>query len=570
MTTSAPWGVAELLDELAEIATGLDASGASAEIDALRNHRHAAKLQLLVLGSTGSGRSTLVNVLLGSQLLPVSPVPRPPVSIRLSRGEATSAVRAGRDGSRMAVESSRLYDVLPSLDQNRDLALDIAVASPVLETCDIQIGAVEARRTQPEWRELLEGTDFVFFLIRADAPLSDAEKRLVRDHLAGEFGLERVALLISKVDLIEAAERNSIADLVQTFLGPLESQPALALVSLAGGDTTDSDRGVVRTLAQDVLSRRATLRADSLRRSLQTVISSLEDTARRLKGVYAMDESQVGAALEEISGRRDWLQARVARAQRRVDAFVMTVAKEQLLRRVETFAGSFSAGLPAEIESIENVALIRRHLPAYIERVWTDFMAREAPAVQARLTQEVAEIEDLIESDLRELLAGSGAAAIDLPAPEGSDLHVFVMPSRGKHRAASMARSLSFQGFLFLLLPWFSTPMGLLSLAAGQVLDRVFKHEIDAGNRKAMVGPALKASQEVERQVRRLIDQQFSETSEHLRTDIAAVYEEAVAGIVEALEHRKAERQDFSRRGEQIDAMLQVRLPALRGVVEGV
>jgi hypothetical protein len=356
---------------------------------------------------------------------------------------------------------------------------------------------------------------------------------------------------------------------VNALLRPLEIHPTVLYVS-AGADGSSTDRSALQAQIQRLPPRRVSLRTEAVRVAVEGLLADLESITAEQTTMYSLNDADMNAALDAIAARRDWLRGRIDRAQRRVDAVVMTVAREQLLRRVETFSASFGASLPEEIGENEDARLVRRHLPAYIERVWQDFMAGQAPVVQARLAQELAEMDDLIKSDLDELLCCSARVAVDAVALGSDQDHsfaVFVGPSRGDHRAASISRSLSLQGFIFLVIPWFSTSIGLLSLAASQVIDRLYKAEVDAADRQAMARPAVEANREVERQARRLIQEQFEELGRDLKERIRQLYEEAVQSVVAAREKLAGESDDLARRRQELLTITGDRLPRLRRAV---
>src|SRR5437588_8784046 len=77
--TDSPVAVLPLLHEAAEV---VGDARASQLVRAVEEYAARSKLQLLVVGSTGAGRATLVDALLGlPDLLPRSPVPKAPLSL---------------------------------------------------------------------------------------------------------------------------------------------------------------------------------------------------------------------------------------------------------------------------------------------------------------------------------------------------------------------------------------------------------------------------------------------------------------------------------------------------------
>ena len=175
-------------------------------------------------------------------------------------GERTSVTRLGVDGSQTVFPVGQLLRILMDQDDAGMASVEIHVDSELLELCDLWVEPIEASRSPDDWRKVLGKLDDVMLVLNAGALLSDAEKRFVRDVLAIEVGLERVAILINKMDLIPDDERESIHQLVRTFLGPFESQPAildLLVCDIATGRREGTGEDALGILMADLLEQRS-------------------------------------------------------------------------------------------------------------------------------------------------------------------------------------------------------------------------------------------------------------------------------------------------------------------------
>ena len=244
-----------------------------------------------------------------------------------------------------------------------------------------------------------------------------------------------------------------------------------------------------------------------------------------------------------------------------------TVLKEGLLREVEKFGNEFRMALPAQIKSVEDLTTIRRHLPGYIETVWSDFLGAQMNRVRRETEAEAATISRMIEDDLEELITEAGKGWSGPKADLGPDphaFHVFVMPRRGKHSVTNISRALSLQGFLVM---YFSPALGIASLAASQVLQHMYRKELREADREAVITSGVAASRELEREVKRRINQQFTTTSAELKNEIAGVYREAVKEITERLEERVSRQEEIGKRRDEVKAIASRRLPRLRAMM---
>jgi hypothetical protein len=216
------------------------------------------------------------------------------------------------------------------------------------------------------------------------------------------------------------------------------------------------------------------------------------------------------------------------------------------------------------------LSLIRRHLPGYIETVWTEFLRERMMEVRGRLEEEESRVEAMIESDLTELVGSVGQVTARAQSGFGEDgrpMRVYVSPRRGKHRVSNVARGLSLHGYIML---FWAPPIGILSLAASQVVQRVYKEAIAEADRQAVVTSAVAASRELEREARLRIDKDFSRLSHQLKEEVAGAYRRGVERIEETLAEREAHRQDADDRRSSIVEILRDRLPRVRASLSGL
>lgn len=563
MTSSSPEdSLPFALQRLREAAEAIEDERASRVVASLEQYAAQPKLQLLVLGAGGSGRSTLVNTLLGSpDLLPRSPLPKAPLSVVLRLGADVTLEATTHHGIRTALPPSSLREILyDPAGAHREV--EICAPAAILHTCEIRIEPLEAARSADEWRDLLSRTDFTILLLRAPALLSTAERSFVRDYLVEGFGLERVALLVNQMDLVEEEERGAVLDALSRFLGPFESRPVILDVSLA---RPGSDVAALERLMRDVVERHRELREAGLTTLLDTALEELDRGAERREALLSLDADQARRIRQTLSARGEWLEERIGRMRHRVSTFIGTLLKERANRDVEEFGVTFRRRLPAEIESVQDVAVVRRYLPGYIEQVWQTFLRDEAIAVRGHLDEEISRIDAMIAADLQSLLGE------DLPALDGRGIDPvsstpdsFVMPRRGKHFASSIAKGLSYQG---LILTIWSLPLGLASLGAGQVIRRIYSSGIESSERKAYVEAAIAASREFEEEVLRRLDKDIAAIAEELQSSVTSVYTEAVGRIEELLSRQTVESGDAAAQREALSRVREQTIPEIRAML---
>ena len=562
---------ADLVDRLREIASTVDDPRAADVIASLQEHSRSPRLQVLVAGSTGTGRATFLNAILGRSLLPTSPLPKAPFPITLRHGtEAFETVAP--DGSRNAQPLSRLRSLV--LEPDRALvALEVRTPCDLLATCDLRIVTIDTGRSPEQWRDSLAGADVAILLLNATALLSHHERELIRQHLAAGFGLERVVIVVNQMDLVPTDEHDSILELVRAFLGPFATQPVIIPLSatelLAAG--LDSPVGEeLRILLADLVERHADLRHAALTAALDTAVAEIAAAAERQQALAAMTREEADALRQAIAEKAEWLASRVRRAQHRVDTFVGLLFKEQLQREIEGFGELFGRRLQTEIMEVEELAPIRQYLAGYIADVWKDFLQYRMIALQGKLRDEIGALGRLIASDLRDLLGDRAdifAALIGELTIGPDELHPFLTPRRGKHYAAGIAKGVSLYGYVML---FFSPPLGALSLGASHVIRRLNKAGIDRAEKDAVLEAALSASRELERELQTAIDRDLGDLTDRLKTEVATLYAEAVAAVETSLAETAARARDADARRATLHTLTRETIPALRRSVAEV
>jgi hypothetical protein len=578
-----PETIASFLTQLRAAAETLEEPGLLDLIAAVQEHSSQSTLRILVVGLTGSGRCSLVNALLGQPgLLPTSPIPKSPIPIEVGYGKTLSIALDGRDGKATTLSPANLRAFLTSPDTQASQyrLLEVRTPADLLKTIRFRLESIGANRSAGEWKELLAGIDHVFLTLKATALLSEEERAFVQEVLHASFGLERVTLVINQIDLVDQEERPELIERARTFLGPFESQPAIISFSAARSnrgeatETDDSDSGyeaMQRLVRNDLADHRQTLHAASLRQGAALGLASLEEAAARQQGLLMTSETDLQALLGKIETQQQWLPSRVERVQQRVETFLNTMLKAQFLHEIEGFSAAVQQQLPGELAPIQNITTLKRYLPGYIEALWTEFFTSQLDAIRSKLAAEMKLINHLIEEDFRELLEGGrvtlqeGAGEFD---PTPARLKTLLMPRRGKHTMGTVATGVQVAGLILLLPPLGGLLLGLAAIGIGQAIRMIFQKEADAADRQAMIASAVRATQELEGQMKKQVAARFDAITQEMKQAVADHYAQELARIQQVLEESLAWRQNLTAKQEQLTTLLEKTLPALRRSLE--
>ena len=175
--------LASALSELTALGTERDRE----QLTALRDRLDAARLRVLVVGEAKRGKSTLVNALLGRDVLPSGVTPLTAVATTVRYGDDERAEVRFLDGHDEKHLLAALFDLVTERgnpgNRRRIAGVTVYVAAPVLaggvELVDTPgTGSVFEWDTQAA-REALRSMDAAVFVLTADPPVSASERDLL-------------------------------------------------------------------------------------------------------------------------------------------------------------------------------------------------------------------------------------------------------------------------------------------------------------------------------------------------------------------------------------------------------
>ena len=137
-----------LLEQIKEAAVVLEDSNTIDLITAVQNQSSISKLRLLIVGSTGSGRFSVANVILGQpKLLPTSPIPKAAITLGVGYGKTVTVEVAAKNGVKTAMEEDKLRTFLtsPDTDATAYESIEVKTNCDLLKTCEIRIENIKSQ-----------------------------------------------------------------------------------------------------------------------------------------------------------------------------------------------------------------------------------------------------------------------------------------------------------------------------------------------------------------------------------------------------------------------------------------
>lgn len=416
-----------------------------AESDALRDASEHT-LEIAVLGRVSSGKSSLVNALIGHDLLPVGQRPLTAVITRISRTAELAAEGIGLDRQRWPIPLARLAAVLeqtgptvsgPRLAEVRIGVPSEALADGVVITDTPGLGAVHASIGMRVW-DYLPRCDVGVLTVDATATLGSDDLDLLRALTALEA---EILVVLSKRDLLTPADlveqraytertlRDKLGNTVpvtavsirvendDSLLRWRDGELAAALVRATQRQSERRQQRVQRLLMR--------LRASLL--GLNTESPSTEDFAElnRQSSTLAEAEQRLGELLQAMAGRGVEHVVRAVAAQwaggadtpnwvdlqqeagMLADRLVQGIV--ELLHENGLDESARARLLPLPVFVPPTASLQRVTLPRWLPRrlrtalAVAELRSRAAPALQAAIDDHLARLRHWCETALRAL-----------------------------------------------------------------------------------------------------------------------------------------------------------------------
>jgi GTP-binding protein EngB required for normal cell division len=369
-----------------------------------------------LFGRVSSGKSSLLNRLLGTEVLPVGVTPVTAIPTRVSFGPVPRAVIEFAESKSMEIALSRLAE-FSTEQQNPDNTKHVTRIKVDVPAARLREGVTFVDTPGLGSLATSGAEETAAYLPRCDLGLVllDAASTLTHEDLAVVQALyhagARAMVLVSKADLLQPSDRErTIAYAKQQLATQLGVEPPVHLVSVLGADATLCDQWFEREL-RPLLDTHHEEAASSLKRKIgglrEAVLKTLESRTQS-RTTATREEPKKGAVLEAITGLR------------RTDALLESAEKhaEALVSAIDRLAENIVSAAAAELAQAWHTRSITTPEAA-------DLFSTAIRAVMPSFTTKLLRVLDELREQLENVLAHSRniAAAEDdgeaLPKPAG-------------------------------------------------------------------------------------------------------------------------------------------------------
>jgi GTP-binding protein EngB required for normal cell division len=550
------------LDRLAGLVDGADHDA----VAALRDRLDSARLRVLVAGEAKRGKSTLVNALLGRDILPMGVVPLTavPTTVTLASEAETMEVEF-TDGRRDSFALAALPDYGTERGNPgncRNVAsISVELKAPILERgveiVDMPgVGSVHTHNTASA-DAALPSMDAAIFVLTADPPVSATEKELL--HRVSGLSVALFIVLnkadyLDKVALAEAQEftmqvvSETTGRVEQVY--PLSARRALA----AGGDagfcsfaadfTAYLESGRIAGLEASISRHARTIGQqllDEVALAQRAGRLPADEAAERLAAfaaqLHAVTSNGADAEDRAAAQSRRLLEALNADAERAQAALAADVSA----KLAAFLDGELAGASPADISGLG-----REQLTGLVRSAAEGWRQHQALGLETGLRG----IDERLAAELEAELAKVRAAAADLLGLE------LAVPSMSDRMAPDVR-------FFYTL----DEHVDQAELLAGAVRRRI---PGDYGRRLARERLLAQVADLVSSQIGRArgdLQYRLAEATRQLISDVRRRYADSTSRLAAALDRAEVIRSQASREGARQLAQLAWREDELRGIL---
>ena len=400
---------------------------------------------VVVLGEFKRGKSTLVNALLGTRLLPMDVLPETATINAIMYEETPKLTVVHRDGSTRQGEVS--YDFLKQYSAREEGSetaqvryIKIGYPCELLKNRVVLVDTpgvsdLNEQRSEVTY-QFVPKANVVLFVLDANAPLKKTEKEFIDERLL-PLGIRNIIFIINKYDAVDDEEEEEFLDNVKKRLHrafqmdakeaqlreisvyPLSAKQALQGIEkgnnkLLKASGFEEIRDKLQSMLFDGSVEREKLQG--YRQRLHWLLSSLE---REIQGEKSMKEAGITELEDAAQALRQMLQEKTAE-ENNVDAYVKS-AKTKIYAMTDKSLQYFHQKLR------ENVLdLIEQHqsqnFKNFVENSLTKYIQRSIEGWIGTYTPHVDELLALMERELARGLSYHFKQNVRLQAAKGKKL----------------------------------------------------------------------------------------------------------------------------------------------------
>jgi len=409
--------VAGFYRELAELAdeTGLKSLKKEVEEEQLPA-LESGEVSLVVLGEFNHGKTTVVNALLGEEVLPMGITPTTSVITHLVYGQEPKArLKPPRQEAFKTLPYDELGEAIQDETEDGDEPEYIEIAHPNSFLKD-GLKLVDTPGVNDISRQKVEITygyvpraDVILYVLDATQILKKSEVVFIRERLL-KANRDRILFVLGKVDALDEEEAREVEayarQRLETLIGPVELFSFSARDALqkqnAGEEPSDTFQSFRSYVQQFVREQKEAIVLDSALGGALRMAALMEQNLAIKRQGYRLEKEDLQERIEAVHDKLRESRKLIAENLDRVDDRVGGIAATTR-HNLRVFTENFVEALPVQIERAD-AKDVKRYLADWIQDTFREWLEEEGQDIAESLEELAEEIIEITNQSLREVV----------------------------------------------------------------------------------------------------------------------------------------------------------------------
>jgi GTPase Era involved in 16S rRNA processing len=416
--------------QLAELADGVGMITLARDIRTTRIPKlESERFHLVVLGEFNHGKSTFVNALLGSDILPTGITPTTASINHVVWAQNPTARVVLTTGESRYLDASQLKEwVTVAGGHASEVAyVEVGYPSELVTNNVVLVDTPGVNDLNEQRAEVTYGyvprADAVVFLLDAGQALKDSEREFLRSRVL-ESARDRLIFILGKMDMLSPDERVAVVDYVKSGLAKMMPDPVVYPLSAKDwAKSRDPASGMpeLMTYLERFLARdRAQVILDNAAADASRTAAYLENNLGVRMRSYDLNLGELEQRIAAVREQLDTSKRKLDELHVRIDADANSI-KNQIELDLDAFAKAFVHALPGQIDAVD-ANDVKLYLPAFIEDKFKEWAELEG----ARLTALLEHLAEEVISITNENVAAAAATLAERLGPEDTAVEISV------------------------------------------------------------------------------------------------------------------------------------------------
>ncbi|MEZ4458647.1 MAG: dynamin family protein [bacterium] len=407
--------VEDMLTELGEIAreTGLATLGreiVEERIPSLQKGR----ITVVVLGEFNHGKSTVVNALLGEEVLPMGITPTTAVITHLVHGDkARATVKPPMGQPAYDIEFDEIEAVVKHVEESKAEPeyVEIEHPNPFLDNGLVLVDTPGVNDISRQKVEITYGylprADVIIYVLDATQVLKKSEVMFIKDRLL-KANRNRILFVLGKIDALSPEDAKEVElyarERLTALIGPVElfafSARDALVARKAGKAPSDAFLKFESYVTEFLNDQRAYIILDSALSGGMRVSALIEQNLGIKRQGYKLEADELETRIQAVHKRLEESRKLISENIDHIDNTVGDIAAAAR-HNLRTFTQAFAEALPVEIERAD-AKDVKRYLPLFIQDTFKEFIEGEGNQIAKNLEDLAEEIIEVTNASLRE------------------------------------------------------------------------------------------------------------------------------------------------------------------------